>query len=108
VTVLTLIQRSNELHNLRLFWTGLDIFELYWMAFTALWIFRGSPRVALTATVTGNLLFSDAWFNIVTTEGLEHRAAVAMAFVEIPIAIYSIVIAKREVATWSLGLIHSL
>ena len=103
VAVLTLIQRTNELHNLRLFWTGLDIFELVSMAATGWCLYRRSPYAAVSAMVTAALLFSDAWFNVVTTVHVAHRAALAMALVELPLAIYSVVIATREVRSWPAG-----
>jgi hypothetical protein len=103
VTVLLLIQRTNELHNLRLFWTGLDVFELIGMAATGWFLYRRSPCVAVSAMVTAALLFSDAWFNVVTTVHIAHRAALVMALVEVPLAIYSVIIAGREVRSWPAG-----
>ena len=100
VTVLLLIQRTSELHNLRLFWTGLDIFELVSMAASGWYLYRRSPYVAVSAMVTAALLFSDAWFNVVTTVHVAHRAALVMALVELPLAVYSVVIAGREVRSW--------
>jgi hypothetical protein len=100
VTVLLLIQRTQELHNLRLFWTGLDLFELIGMAATGWFLYRRSPYVAVSAMVTAALLFSDAWFNVVTTVHIAHRAALVMALVEVPLAIYSVIIAGREVRSW--------
>jgi hypothetical protein len=99
--------RTEQLHNLRLFWTGLDVFELIGMALTGWFILRRSPLVAVAASITGTLLFSDAWFNVVTTVGKPHRAALAMAVVEVPTAIYSFIIARREISSWSAGLVAS-
>jgi hypothetical protein len=101
ITVATVAPRNAQLHNLRLFWTGLDIFELIGLALTAGCLFRRSRYVAVTATITGTLLFSDAWFNFVTTVGKAHRAAFVMALVEVPLSFYSFVIARREVYSWS-------
>jgi len=83
-----------------LFWTGLDIFELVSMAASGWYLYRRSPYTAVSAMVTAALLFSDAWFNVVTTVHVAHRAALAMALVELPLAIYSVVIAGREVRSW--------
>lgn len=99
--------RTEQLHNLRLFWTGLDGFELVGMALTGWFILHRSPAVAVAATITGTLLFSDAWFNVVTTVGKPHRAALAMAVVEVPIAIYSFIIARREISSWSVAPVAS-
>ena len=100
VTVLRLIQRTSELHNLRLFWTGIDLFELVSMAASGWYLYRRSPYVAVSAMVTAALLLSDAWFNVVTTVHIAHRAALVMALVELPLAVYSVVIAGREVQSW--------
>lgn len=99
--------RTEQLHNLQLFWTGLDGFELIGMALTGWFILRRSPVVAAAATITGTLLFSDAWFNVVTTVGKPHRAALLMAFVEVPTAAYSFIIARREISSWSVDMVAS-
>ena len=101
LNVETVAPRTAQLYNLRFFWTGLDIFELIGLALTAWCLFRRSRYVAVTATITGTLLFSDAWFNFVTTVGKAQRAAIVMACAEVPISIYSFVIARREVSSWS-------
>ncbi|HVA08666.1 MAG TPA: hypothetical protein VNG12_18180 [Acidimicrobiales bacterium] len=104
ITAASVTPRTAQLHNLRLFWTGLDVFELIGMALTGWYLLRRSPNVAIAATITGSIMFSDAWFNVVTTVGNPHRAALVMAVVEVPIAIYSFRIARRQVSSWSLGL----
>ncbi len=102
VIVASVSPRTAQLHNLRLFWTGLDIFEFIGMALTGWFLFRRSRYVAVTATITGTLLFSDAWFNFVTTVGKQHRAAFVMALVEVPVSFYSFVTARREISSWTL------
>jgi hypothetical protein len=108
ITGASLSPRTGQLHNLRLFWSGLDVFELIGMALTGLCLLRHSPYVAGAGTITGTLLISDAWFNIITTVGQSHRAALAMAFVEVPVAVYSFVIARREISSWSVGSVGSV
>jgi hypothetical protein len=98
--IASVIQRTSELHNLRLFWVSLDVCELVGMALTAWCLYRGSSYVVVTSMITGSLLFSDAWFNVATTIGLARRAAVVMALVEVPTAAYAFVIARREVWSW--------
>ncbi|HWD53079.1 MAG TPA: hypothetical protein VG412_11820 [Acidimicrobiales bacterium] len=100
VIVATVVPRTAQLHNLRLFWTGLDLFELVGLALTGWCLFRRSPYVVVTATITGTLLFSDAWFNFVTTVGKQHRAAFVMACIEVPASFYSFVTARREISSW--------
>jgi hypothetical protein len=73
------------------------------MAATGWYLYRRSPYVAVSAVVTAALLFSDAWFNVVTTVRVAHRAALVMALVELPLAIYSVIIASREVRSWPAG-----
>ena len=108
ITVASVSPRTVQLHNLRLFWSGLDVFELIGMALTGLCLLRRSPNLVGAATITGTLLMSDAWFNIITTVGNSHRAALVMAFVEVPAAVYSFVIARRETSSWSVGHIGSV
>jgi hypothetical protein len=63
-------------------------------------LYRRSPYVAVSATVTAALLLSDAWFNDVTTVHVAHGAALVVALIELPLAIYPVVIAGREVRSW--------
>ncbi|HEV3265935.1 MAG TPA: hypothetical protein VG014_10450 [Acidimicrobiales bacterium] len=100
IIVASVAPRTAQLHNLRLFWTGLDIFEFIGLALTGWCLYRRSRYVVVTATITGTLLFSDAWFNFVTTVGKQHRAAFVMALVEVPVSFYSFVIARREISSW--------
>jgi hypothetical protein len=60
-----------------------------------------SSGVAVAATSTGTLVFCDAWFNVVSSSGGAAVAAVAMAFVELPVAALSFVVAGREIRSWS-------
>jgi hypothetical protein len=86
--------------RMRIAWTGLDIFELIGLVATGYAIKVRSPLVALCATFTGSILFCDAWYNVVSTTGRTQQSAIAMAFVEIPLATYSIYLAVREVRRW--------
>jgi hypothetical protein len=108
MTVASVSPRTEQLHNLRLFWSGLDVFELIGMALTGLCLLRRSPNLVGAATITGTLLMSDAWFNIITTIGKSQIAALVMAFVEVPVAVYSFVIARREISSWSVGRVGSV
>jgi hypothetical protein len=90
-----------RLHRMRLAWIGFDVFELSGLVATGLAIFKHSPRLALAAGVTGSLLFCDAWFNIISTDGLRLVVALLMGLVEIPLGLYSIWIASQEIRSWS-------
>ena len=100
ITVLSFIQRTGELHNLTFFWVGVDAFELVGMVATGWLLLRGSPFVAVSAAITATLLFSDAWFNVVTTVDRAHLGALLMALIELPLAGYSLFIASGEVGSW--------
>jgi hypothetical protein len=82
-------------HHLKLAWAGLDMFEVLALAATALAL-QHRPRFAVVpATVTGTLLVCDAWLNIVPSTGLAFWGAIAMAFIELPLAALSFWVAVR-------------
>ncbi len=87
----------HQAHHLRLVWTGLDIFELVGLAATAWTLRRRSPRVPIAAAYTGTLLLCDAWFNVTATTGNTQISAVVLAFVEVPIAVGSLLLAYAEI-----------
>ena len=87
--------------HLRLVWVGLDVAELVGLAATAWTLHHRSSGVAVAATYTGTLVFCDAWFNVVSSTGGAALAAVAMAFVELPVAALSFVVAGQEIRSWS-------
>jgi hypothetical protein len=86
--------------HLRLVWTGLDVLELVGMAGTGWCLRRSLPRVAVVGSLSGTLLFCDAWFNVVATTGAVQLAGVAMAGLELPLAALSFALARREVRHW--------
>jgi hypothetical protein len=87
--------------HLRLIWVGLDVAELVGLVATAWTLRYRSSGVAVAATYTGTLVFCDAWFNVVSSTGGAAIAAVAMAFVELPVAALSFVVAGQEIRSWS-------
>jgi hypothetical protein len=87
--------------HLRLIWVGLDVAELVGLVATAWTLRYRSSGVAVAATYTGTLVFCDAWFNVVSSSGDAAIAAVAMAFIELPVAALSFVVAGREIRSWS-------
>jgi len=86
--------------HLRVVWTGLDVFELWFLVATGIHVYRGTPMVAVTAMCLATLLFSDAWFNILSTTGVAAVAAVVMAFGEVPVALYAAHTGLGEVRRW--------
>jgi hypothetical protein len=87
--------------HLRLIWVGLDVAELVGLVATAWTLRYRSSGVAVAATYTGTLVFCDAWFNVVSSSGGAAIAAVAMAFIELPVAALSFVVAGQEIRSWS-------
>jgi hypothetical protein len=85
-------------HHLKLAWTGLDVFEVVALAATAFTLQRRPAVTAVPAAVTGALLVCDAWINIVPTTGAAFYEAIAMAFVELPLAALSCWVATRHPA----------
>lgn len=90
-----------EAHRMRVAWTGLDVVELAAMLATGFAIRRGSPWMALSASVVGGLLCCDVWFNVLSASGADLALGIALAFIELPLAIYSFALAAREVRGWS-------
>ncbi len=71
------------------------MFEVLAFAATALAL-QHRPRLAVVpATVTGTLLLCDAWLNIVPSTGQAFYEAIAMAFIELPLAALSFWVAVR-------------
>jgi hypothetical protein len=85
-------------HHLRLVWTGLDIFELLGLAWTAWSITVASRLVVFAGTFTAALLVSDAWTNVISTTSDARLAAVGMAFIELSLASLSVGLALRATA----------
>jgi hypothetical protein len=89
-----------EAHRLRAAWSGLDLFELAAMLVTVYCLRRGSPWLVVSATVIGGLLCCDAWFNVTTSSGLDQALGIVLACIELPLAVYSLALAAREVRAW--------
>ncbi len=96
VVVLTVIPGVQTAHHLKIAWTGLDVFEVVALATTGFALQRRSAMTAVPATITGALLVCDAWINIVPATGAAFYEAVAMAFVELPLAALSFWVATRH------------
>ena len=89
-----------EAHRLRVAWSGLDLCELAAMLVTVYFLRRGSPWLVVSATVIGGLLCCDAWVNVMTASGLDQALGIALACIELPLAVYSLALAAREVGSW--------
>jgi phosphoglycerol transferase MdoB-like AlkP superfamily enzyme len=96
VVVLTVVPQAQTAHHLKIAWTGLDVFEVLALAATGFALQRRSAMTAVPATITGALLVCDAWINIIPATGPAFYEAIAMAFVELPLAGLSFWVATRH------------
>jgi hypothetical protein len=92
----TLPERSVSAHY-RLGWVGFDVLLCGALARTAWLAWRRSPFVVNVASATAALLVVDAWFDVTTSPGGQDLlvSAVAALAVELPLAVFSLVIAAR-------------
>ena len=92
----TLPERSVSEHY-RLAWVGFDVLLCGALARTAWLAWRRSPFVVNVASATAALLVVDAWFDVTTSAGGQDLlvSAAAAFFVELPLAVFSLVIAAR-------------
>lgn len=68
-------------------WAGFDIGLAVFLAGTGVSLARRSTFSALLAAMTGTLLLTDAWFDVLTSRGADLVVALAMAFcLELPLA----------------------
>jgi hypothetical protein len=84
--------------HLRLAWIGLDVFELLALAHTGSALHRRSVTVVVPATITGALLLCDAWINVIPTHAAAQAEGIALAFVEVPMAVLSFWVATRAMS----------
>ena len=92
---LTVVPQIQTAHRLQLAWAGLDMFEVLALAATGFALHRRPATAAIPATITGTLLICDAWINIIPSAGPALYEAIAMAFIELPLAGLSFWIAAR-------------
>lgn len=80
-------------------WVGLDIAIAIFLVLNAIFSYKESKWLVMSATATSTLLILDAWFDIITARhGRPLEASLASAiFVEIPLAILTFRVALRIV-----------
>jgi hypothetical protein len=80
-------------------WIGLDTMEMAGLLATGTLLLRRDDRCCLAATVTGTLIFVDAWFDVTTSlPGLAQLIAIGMAvFIEVPVSVLCAALALRLV-----------
>ena len=88
---------SSVTSHYRLAWVGFDVLLAGSMARTAYLAWRRSPFVVNVASATATLLVVDAWFDVTTSPGGDElvRSALLAVFVELPLAVLSLVLAGR-------------
>lgn len=72
--------------RLRIAWTGLDVFEFLAMGATGFALHRRLATAVVPAAITGALLVCDAWINVIPATAAARPEAIALAFVEVPLA----------------------
>lgn len=79
-------------------WIGLDVLEAAGLLATGVLLRRDDPRMCLAAAATAMLLYTDAWFDMMTATPGERLLSVAMAvFAELPTGSLCAVLALRRV-----------
>ena len=74
--------------------------ELFGMALTGWCVWRRLPSVDVAAALTGALMLCDAWYKVVTSAGRAERMSLAMACLEISLAVLSFDEARNVVLAW--------
>jgi hypothetical protein len=68
-------------------WAGFDVLLALTLASTAYFALRRSRYLATTASATATMLVVDAWFDVLTTPGVQRIESILLAaFVELPLA----------------------
>jgi hypothetical protein len=78
-------------------WAGFDVVLALLLLVVAITAWRRSPWLEGAATATATLLFVDAWFDVLTSSSRTElvTAVVEAAFVELPLAILCLWLARR-------------
>jgi hypothetical protein len=95
VIVLAVVPAAQTAHHLKVAWTGLDVFEILALASTGFALQHRPAIAVIPATITGTLLLCDAWLNIIPTTGAARSEAIALAFLELPLAALSFWVAAH-------------
>lgn len=95
--------------NYRLAWVGFDLMLLLVLSRTAWLAWRRSPYLVIVASVAATLLIVDAWFDVTTASSEDQRYfAIAIAvLVELPLAAFSIQLARRAQQVLARPTVHA-
>jgi hypothetical protein len=80
-------------------WVGLDVTIVAMLVLNAVYSYRESKWLVMSATATTTLLLTDAWFDLVTARSGKAVAATAASavLIEIPLALLTFIVALRIV-----------
>ncbi len=92
-----LLPDSTVAENWSLVWIGLDVFITLGLAGSAWLARRRDRRVIPVAAATATLMFSDAWFDVLTS-GPELAESLVLAAIELTVATLCLLIAFRAAA----------
>lgn len=92
----------------RLAWGGFDVALGLALAATGIAVLRRSPLGEIAAAVTGTLLVSDAWFDVLTSHGTSDvtQAFAAALLVELPLAALCFWIARNMARAMEIAAPH--
>jgi hypothetical protein len=81
-------------------WAGFDIGLAFLVAATAIALWRRSPILPVLGSVAGTLLFADAWFDVLTSDGGRELgwAIGGAVLAEVPLGILCFYVAWRALA----------
>ncbi|MGC8463896.1 MAG: hypothetical protein ACP5P9_09555 [Acidimicrobiales bacterium] len=91
------LPRRYDAHHWRLVWIGFDVFEILALAHVARSAWSRRRVTLVSALIVGTLLFSDAWFDVVTSLGnTDAWVSIATALgAELPLSFFFFWIARR-------------
>ncbi len=91
------LPRRYDAHHWRLVWIGFDVFEVLALAHVARSAWSRRRVTLVSSLIVGTLLFSDAWFDVITSLGnADQWESIATALgAELPLALFFFWLARR-------------
>jgi len=96
IVLVRMLPSHHRASNWDVAWGGFDVALAFLMLGVALAAWRRSPWLQSAATAAATLLFTDAWFDVLTSSGGSDRlVAIAEAvLVELPLALVCVLLAR--------------
>ena len=83
-------------HHWNIAWVGWNVAIIILLFLNAVFAARASRWIIISATSTAALLVADAWFDIMSSSGIQVYVAIALALVvELPLALLTLSIAIK-------------